>query len=295
MERETPDSTSGHAWLADRFETHRGRLQAVAYRMLGSTADAEDVVQDAWLRATRAGTDGIDNLGGWLTTVVARLCLDRLRARGTRAEDSLDDDAAPDPVDDGVDPERTAVVADALGVALFVVLDRLTAAERVAFVLHDLFDLPFEEIAPIVGRTPAAARQLASRARRRVQGAGDGAASLRPQREIVDAFLAAARAGSVQDLLALLAPDVVVRADAAAVRMGAAPEVRGAAATVETFANRARAAQPATVGGAAGLAWAQGGVPRVAFVFTIADGRIAAIELVADAARLAELAIVLAD
>ncbi|MEO5819002.1 MAG: sigma-70 family RNA polymerase sigma factor [Vicinamibacteraceae bacterium] len=279
--------------FAASFESHRPRLHAVAHRMLGSSADAEDVVQDAWLRTVRAGPDGIDNLGGWLTTVVARLCLDRLRARTTRAEDPIDDTPADEPAAGGDDPERATVIADALGVALLVVLETLSPPERVAFVLHDLFDLPFDDIAPIVGRTPAAARQLASRARRRVQGGAAPTSGERPQRAIVAAFLAAARSGDVEGLLAVLAPDVVVRADGAAVRMGSAPEIHGATATIETFANRARAAQPATVGGAAGLVWAQGGVPRVAFVFTVAGGRITAIELAADESRLAALAIVL--
>lgn len=272
-------------WLAERFEEHRARLRAVAYRMLGSRSEADDAVQEAWLRGSRAGTSGVENLGGWWTTIVARVCLDLLRGRRARREEPVDP-AAPEPHAGGVeaaDPEREALVADSVGLALLVVLDKLAPAERVAFVLHDMFDLPFEEIAPIVGRSPAAARQLASRARRRVQGASAPAdPGSQRQREIVQAFLVASRDGNLDALLALLDPEVVLRADGAAVRSGAEAEVRGAAGVAKTFAGRARAAQLARVDGAAGLVWAHGGQVRVVFRFTTAHGTIVAIELLAD-------------
>jgi RNA polymerase sigma-70 factor (ECF subfamily) len=281
-------------WLASRFEGQRAHLRAVAHRMLGSQPEAEDAVQDAWLRTSRAGVDGVDNLGGWLTTVVARVCLDRLRARKARREDALAD-AAPVHAElpaAGPSPEHDAVVADSVGVALLVVLETLTPAERVAFVLHDLFDVPFDDVASIVGRTPDAARQLASRARRRVQGRdAAGVADRERQRDLVAAFLAASRSGDLGALLALLDPDVVVRADAAAVRMGAAAEVRGPADVAGTFAKRAQAARLADIDGVAGLAWGQGGETRVVFVFTTAGDRITDIELVADADRIARLTI----
>jgi RNA polymerase sigma factor (sigma-70 family) len=274
--------------LARRFETDRARLRAIAYRMLGSRTDAEDAVQEAWLRLSRAGDAGVENLGGWLTTVVARVCLDMLRVRRTRREESADE-AVPR-LAAAADAEQEALLAESVGVAMLVVLDRLTPAERVAFVLHDMFDLPFEEIAGIVGRSVDASRQLASRARRRVRGAtGDPAADRDRQRQVVEAFLVASRWGDFDALLALLDPSVVVRADAAAVATGAAPEVRGAAEVATTFAGRARAARPALVDGLVGLAWAPGGRPRVVFDFTTENGRIVAIELIADPARLGEL------
>src|SRR3989475_12828581 len=252
--------------LAEEFERHRGRLRAVAYRMLGSMSEAEDAVQEAWLRLDRTDSDAVANLGGWLTTVVARASLDMLRARRARREDYLGS-RLPEPVvqvETGDDPEHEALLADSVGLALLVVLDTLTPAERLAFVLHDMFAVPFEEIAPIVGRSPAAARQLASRARRRVQGAATvPEANLTPQREVVDAFLAASRGGDFDALLAVLDPDVVLRADPAAVRAGASREVGGAAAVADTFKGRARAAQPALVNRAVGLVWAPGGRPRV--------------------------------
>ena len=285
-----------HAWLAERFEANRAHLQAVAYRMLGSPSEADDAVQEAWLRLSRADTSGVQNFGGWLTTVVARVCLDMLRSRKARREEPL---AAPDGVVGraaGTDPEHEAVLADSVGLALLVVLETLAPAERVAFVLHDLFDLPFDEIAPIVGRTPTAARQLASRARRRVQGAARVPDADRArQRAVIDAFLAASRGGNFEALLALLDPDIVLRADAVAVQMGAAAEVRGAAAVAQTFAGRARVAQPALVDGAVGLVWAPGGQPRVVFALTIAGGKIVAIDLLADPERLRELDLVLLD
>jgi RNA polymerase sigma factor (sigma-70 family) len=278
-------------WLARRFEDHRGRLRAVAYRMLGSASEADDAVQEAWLRLSRSDADAVENLGSWLTTVVARVCLNMLEARRSRREEPVGGDL-PDPVahrGDDHDPEQQALAAEGVGLALLVVLDTLTPAERLAFVLHDLFAVPFEEIAPIVDRSPAAARQLASRARRRVQGAPPPDADLARQRAVVDAFLAASRQGDFEALLALLDPDVVLRADPAAVRTGAAAEVRGAAAVAGTFSGRAQTARPALVDGAPGAVWAPGGRPRVAFGFTVADGRILAIDLLADPERLARV------
>src|SRR5437588_645109 len=259
-----------HDWLAGQFEANRTHLRAVAYRMLGSLSEADDAVQESWLHLSRSGTIGVDNVGGWLTTVVARVCLDMLRSRKSRREEPLGAHV-PEPfvsAEDGIDPEHEALLADSVGPALLVVLETLAPAERLAFVLHDMFAVPFDEIAAIVGRSPAAARQLASRARRRVQGAGteDPPADRARQRAVVDAFLAASRGGDFDALLALLDPDVVLRADQAAVRSGGiAEEVRGAAAVAETFAGRARAAQPALVDGAVGLAWAPGGHPKAVF------------------------------
>ncbi len=281
-----------HQWLAEQFEAHRPHLRAVAYRMLGSVSEADDAVQESWLHLTRAGTGGVENLGGWLTTVVGRVCLDMLRARNSRREEPLDAHGV-EPIlsrEDGSHPEHEAVLADSVGLALLVVLDTLNPDERLAFVLHDIFAVPFDEIASIVARSPTAARQLASRARRRVRGAAQTpAADLPRRRAVVDAFLAAARGGDFAALLALLAPDVVLRADGAAVQVGAAREVRGARAVAETFAGRARVAQPALVDGAPGAVWAPGGQPRVVFAFTIARGKIVAIEILADRARLDRL------
>jgi RNA polymerase sigma factor (sigma-70 family) len=276
-------------WLAEQFEANRSHLRAVAYRMLGSLGDADDAVQESWIRLRRAGADGVENLGGWLTTVVARVCLDMLRSRRSRPEEPMEHMLEPK---GGVEPEREALLADSVGPALLVVLETLAPAERLAFVLHDMFAVPFDEIAPIVGRTPAAARQLASRARRRVQGADasrsadQNHADRNRQREIVDAFLAASRGGDFAGLLALLDPDVVLRSDTEAVAMGAVAEVRGASGVAETFSGRARAARPALVDGSPGLVWAQAGRPRMAFAFTIRDGRIVAIEMLADADHL---------
>ena len=278
--------------LAERFEENRTHLRAVAYRILGSMGDADDAVQEAWLRLSRSDVGGIENLGGWLTTVVARVCLDMLRSRKVRPEERPPS-RMPEPIaspEAGTDPERETLMADSIGLALLVVLETLAPAERVAFVLHDMFAVPFDEIAPIVGRSPMAARQLASRARRRVQGATMVPDADRTrQQEIVAAFLAASRGGDFNALLALLDPEVVVRADRAAVEAGASEEVRGAAAVTERFSGRARAAQPALVNGAAGLVWAPGGQPRVVFTFTIARGKIVAINLIADPERLREL------
>ena len=274
-----------HEWLADEFETHRRHLRGVAYRMLGSVSEADDAVQEAWIRLSRADAAGVQNLAGWLTTVVARVCLDMLRSRKSRREAplSLQHEA-------GVDPEHEALLADSVGLALIVVLETLAPAERVAFVLHDMFDLPFDTIAPIVGRSPAAARQLASRGRRRVrQAASIGESDRNRRREVVEAFLAASRRGDFEALIALLDPDVVLRADRAAIQVGATTDVRGAQAVAETFAGRARAAQPAMIDGEPGLVWSQGGKPRIVFGFTIANGKIEAIDLLADADRLAKM------
>ncbi len=281
-----------HDGLAAQFEAARPHLRAVAYRMLGSLSEADDAVQESWLHLSRADTRNVANLGGWLTTVVARVCLDLLRARTSRREDPLDEQRA-DPPGSGADesdPEHEALLADSVGLALLVVLDTLNPAERLAFVLHDIFAVPFDEIAPIVGRSPTAARQLASRARRRVQGAApDPAADLPRQREVVTAFLAASRGGDFAALLAVLDPDVVLRADPAAVQVGAAPEVQGASAVAGTFAGRARVAQLALLDGAVGAVWAPGGQPRVAFRFTIIAGKIVEIAMIADPDHLRQL------
>ena len=281
-----------HDLLAERFEANRTNLRAVAYRMLGSVSEADDAVQDAWLRLSRTDASEIDNLGGWLTTVVARVCLDMLRSRTSRREEPLTP-GQPEPIagdGDALDPERAAVMADSVGLAMLVVLDTLPPAERVAFVLHDMFAVPFDQIAPIVGRSSDATRQLASRARRRVQGANaDPVADRARQREVVEAFLAAARDGRFDALLALLDPNIVVRADQPAVEVGASEEVRGAEAVAGTFSGRARAARAALVGGAVGLVWMQQGEARMVFDFTIEDGKVVQIELIADPERIREL------
>ena len=289
-------------WLAQQFEEKRAHLSSVAYRMLGSQSSADDAVQEAWLRLNRADVSGVDNLGGWLTTVVARVSLDMLRSRKSRREEPLDAPGS-EPIanrEQGSDPERETVLADSVGLALLVVLETLAPAERVAFVLHDMFDLPFEEIAPIVGRSPAAARQLASRARRRVQGGPKVSDADRArQREIVGAFLAASRAGDFEALLAVLDPDVVLHTDAFALAAAAArpnpgapklaPEVHGSKDVADAFSGRARAAQLALLDGNVGAVWAPGGKVRVAFDFTIAGGKIVEIGILADPDRLAEL------
>ena len=272
-----------HDWMAEQFEAHRRRLRTVAYRMLGSQSEAEDAVQETWLRLSRADTIGVENLAGWLTTVVGRVCLDMLRSRKSRREHPLDTSV----VEPAADPEREALMADSIGLALLVVLETLSPAERVAFVLHDMFGMPFDDIASIVGRSEPAARQLASRARRRVQGADATTDSdLASRREIVDAFLAASRGGDFEALLALLDPEVVLRADAAAVHIGADEKIQGAREVARTFAGRARVAQPALVEGSPGLVWASAGKPKIAFAFTIAKGKIVAIELIGDPDRL---------
>jgi len=275
---------SENNFLADQFEANRVHLRAVAYRMLGSRSEAEDAVQEAWLRLGRTDTDDIKNLGGWLTTVVARICLDMLRTRKSRREEQLGPHI-PEPAADNENGE--SAVADSVGAALLIVLDTLAPAERLAFVLHDMFAVPFEEIAPIVGRAPAAARQLASRARRRVQGvSARPEADLSRQRMIVDAFLAASRNGDFEALLAVLDPEVVFRSDATAIKMGGAPELRGAEAVANTFKGRAQAAKPAVVDGAMAVAVVFGGRLRIVLELRIVGDRIAGIQAVGDADRL---------
>ncbi|MFD3910953.1 sigma-70 family RNA polymerase sigma factor [Streptomyces sp. NPDC058603] len=276
------DDEDETALLTARFEENRNHLRAVAFRILGSLSEADDAVQETWLRLSRSGADGVENLGGWLTTVIGRICLDMLRTRASRREEPLDT-YVPGPADSRtgpLGPEHEALLTDAVSSALLVVLDTLTPAERLAFVLHDLFAMPFTEVAPILERTPAAARQLASRARRRVRDAPT-ATDVDPvrRREIVAAFLAATRDGDFDALLALLDPDVVVRADQAVVKAGAAGEVRGAAAVARTILGRAKALRPALVNGTAGAVAAPGGRPRVVFGFTIMGGRITGIDL----------------
>jgi RNA polymerase sigma-70 factor (ECF subfamily) len=283
-------------WLADRFEDHRAHLRAVAYRMLGSLTEADDAVQDTWLRLSRSGADGVENLGGWLTTIVARVCLNMLRSRTTRRE-ALGVHL-PDPVisPPGVlQPDEEAVLADSVGLALLVVLDTLSPAERLAFVLHDLFQLPFEEIAPMVGRSPTAARQLASRARRRVKGADIPAPDpdLARQRDVVDAFFLAARGGDLDALVALLDPDVVLRADFGARRPAASRVVRGAAAVARQAVLGALPGadlHPALVNGAAGAVVTVGGRPFAVLGFTVAEGRILEIDAIADPERVRRVA-----
>lgn len=280
-------------FLAERFETHRTQLRAVAYRMLGSLAEADDAVQEAWLRLVRSDSDGIENLGGWLTTVVGRVCLDMLRSRTSRGEEPLDV-RVPDPLVghvEAIDPEHQAMLADSVGLALLVVVQTLGPAERLAYVLHDMFAVPFDEIAPMVGRTPAAARQLASRARRRVQGAATVPdADLTRQRKVVDAFLAAARDGDFDALVAVLDPDVVLRADTGG--EAAAKVVRGAAAVAGqalTFQRVSQSARPALVNGAAGIVTTVDGRPVAVLGFTVTDGKVTAIDILADPERLGRL------
>jgi len=276
-------------FLAQQFEANRGRLRGVAYRMLGSLSEAEDAVQEAWLRLGRTDAAGVDNLGGWLTTVVARICLDMLRSRKARREDALDA-AGPEPVaNDNIEAvlEQESQLADSVGLALLVVLQTLAPAERIAFVLHDMFDLPFDEIAPVVGRSPTAARQLASRARRRVQGkAAEPDTDRDAQRRVVDAFLTAARGGDMQGLLAALDPDIVVRSDAAARKLGASPEVHGAERVARFYLGKAQEARPALVDGEVGIVVAPRGRLFLALKLTFANNRIAGIDVVADPAQL---------
>jgi RNA polymerase sigma factor (sigma-70 family) len=287
-------------WLAERFEENRAHLKGVAVRMLGSPIEADDAVQEAWLRLGRSDSSTIENLGGWLTTVVARVCLDMLRSRKSRREDpasATETDAATIFVaPDVADPEHEALLAESLGPALLVVLETLSPAERLAFVLHDMFAVPFDEIALILARSPAAAKQLASRARRRVQGADPLPDSDRTrQREVVDAFLAASRSGNFEALLAVLDPNVVLHADQAGVQMGAAEEVRSAADVAGVFCGRAMGAQPALVDGAVGIAWAPGGRAKVVWELTIAANTITRIDMIAAAESLDELDLVLLD
>ena len=278
-------------FLLQRFEEHRVHLRSVAYRMLGSLSEADDALQESWMRLNRTDTSDVENLGGWLTTVTARICLNMLRSRGRRKVDVLEDpplDAFAS-ADDGADPETEAVLADSVGLAMLVVLETLTPAERLAFVLHDMFALPFDEIAPVVGRTPTAARQLASRARNRVQGHPSvPATDLARQRQVVEAFLAAARNGDFDALIAVLDPDLIARRDV----RGRIQTVRGAAVFAGqalTFPQRTRFAQPALINGSVGFVVAPRGRLTMAFVFTIAADRITEIDLISDPARLRAL------
>jgi len=270
--------------LTDSFEAERGRLRALAYRMLGSTAEADDALQEAWLRASRAGADGVNNLGGWLATIVSRTCLDMLRSRTAKREQAIDTDLSA-----AVSPEDEALMADSVSTAMLIVLDRLSPPERLAFVLHDMFDVPFDEIAGMIGRSPAATRQLASRARRRVRG---GDPEHDPDRErkraIVDAFLKAARGGDFEALMTLLDPEAVLRADSEAERMGARELIHGARLVAETFSGGAKVARRFYVDGSPGLAWMTGKTPKVVFEFIIDEnGRITEISLLADPVTLA--------
>ncbi|MET9064280.1 RNA polymerase sigma factor SigJ [Streptosporangium sandarakinum] len=281
--------------LAERFEEHRSRLRGVAYRMLGSVSEADDAVQEAWLRLDRDGADGVENLGAWLTTVVARVCLNVLRSREQRREDSFEAHM-PDPVvspESGTDPEHEAVLADSVGLALLVVLETLSPAERLAFVLHDMFAVPFEEIAPVIERSPAAARQLASRARRRVRGQAPAPdPDLARQRGVVDAFFAAARDGDFDALVAVLDPEVVLRSDGGTARARHTVTFRGArtvAGQAVTFGRFSPFVRPALVNGAAGVVVAANGRPLAVMAFTVTGGRIAAIDVLSDPDRLNRL------
>ena len=291
-----------HSWLAERFEENRPRLRGVAYRMLGSLSEAEDAVQEAWLRLNRIDTATVDNLGGWLTTVVSRVCLDMLRSRKSRREEPIGAQITEPRMahGEGADPEGEALLADSVGVALLVVLDTLTPAERLVFVLHDLFGMPFDEIGSIVGRSPAAAKQLASRARRRVRGApAPSDAGRARQREVVEAFLRAARAGDLEGLLAVLDPDAVIRIDGAARIAGGAAdaadtprELRGAstwATQLIAMSRGLRFVQPALINGSVGLILATGGKLSRVLTFTFTNAKIARLEVIGDPARLREL------
>ena len=286
-------------WLAERFEEHRGHLRAVAYRMLGSVSEADDAVQEAWLRLSRSDADEIENLGGWLTTVVGRVSLNMLRSRKSRREQPLDAVHVPEPIvdrADGTDPEHEALVADSVGLALLVVLETLNPAERLAFVLHDIFGVPFDEIAPIVDRSPEAARQLASRARRRVRAENTVPdADLDAQREVVDAFLAAAHDGDFDRLVAVLDPDVVLRAD---LGPAGSREVRGPAAVIgqATFYSQLELEmKPALINGAVGVVTTRDGEPFSVGAFTVRKGRIVEMDWLADSARLRELDLSILD
>jgi RNA polymerase sigma factor (sigma-70 family) len=281
-------------WLAERFEQDRAHLRAVAYRLLGSLTEADDAVQEAWLRLSRSGASGVDNLTGWLTTVVGRVCLDMIRSRAARREQPLGVHV-PDPIvsrEDTADPEYQALLADSVGLALLVVVQTLAPAERLAFVLHDMFAVPFDQIAAIIGRSPNAARLLASRARRRVQAAAVPDPDLARQRQVIDAFFAASREGDFDALVALLDPDVVVRADYGATPPGASRQVRGAPAVAEqalSFSRLIPFAQPALVNGTAGIVVTRNGRPVTIMGFTVKHGRITEIDILADPARLRQL------
>ena len=288
-------------WLAERFEEQRPRLRAVAYRMLGSVSEADDAVQEAWLRLSRTDTREVENLGAWLTTVVARVSLNLLRSRSSRRETPLGVHV-PDPIvdrADGTDPEHEALLADSVGLALLVVLETLSPPERIAFVLHDMFAVPFDEIAPIVDRSPEAARQLASRARRRVQGENAVPdADLDTQRSVADAFLAAARDGDFEVLLAVLDPDVVLRADVGPLPAGGSTEVRGArevAGQALFFSGLGLVLRPALVNGVVGAVSTRDGEPFSVGAFTIRGGKIVAIDILADPERIGRLDLAILD
>ena len=298
MDRE---GTNERDWLAQRFEERRGHLRAVAYRMLGSLSEADDAVQEAWLRLNRSDAGAIENLNGWLTTVVGRICLTALKARRARREEPLGIHV-PDPVvspAEELDPEQEALLADSVGLALLVVLDALSPAERLAFVLHDMFAVPFDEIAPIVGCSPTAARQKASRARRRVQGhAPVPDADLSTQQEVVDAFMAAAREGDFDALVAVLDPDVVLRADVGAPPAGMSREIRGAEAVASqalSFSRLDLYTRPALINGAAGAVTSREGEPFSVVGFTVRGGRIVQIDILADPERLRRLDLTVLD
>ncbi len=287
-------------WLSERFEERRIHLRSVAYRMLGSLTEADDALQDAWVRVSRAETSGVENLSGWLTTIVARICLNMLRSRKVRQEESLETHL-PDPIVSPVGerrPEEEALLADSVGLALLVILDALTPAERLAFVLHDMFELPFAEIAPMVGRSPTATRQLASRARRRVRGAEIPEPDLARQRAVVDAFFLAARGGDFDALVALLHPDVVLRVDFGPARPAASAVVRGAEAVARRArlgANPAALIHPALINGAAGVVITLDGQPHVVMAFTVVDDQVVELDLFADPERVARVASAVLD
>lgn len=279
-------------WLTTQFETTRHHLQAVAYRMLGSRSEAEDAVQEAWIRLNRSDSESIENLGGWLTTVVARVCLDMLRARKAGREESLEEILVDLPEEGEGDLEEKLLIADSIGPALLLVLDKLTAAERIAFVLHDLFDLPFDEIAPIIERSESATRQLASRARRCVRGAAMPRKDEQHQQQVVAAFMQASRQGDFDALIQLLHPEVVLRADETAIKVSTAnkargapqfaAEIAGAKAVADTLNGSAQGAQLTLVNGFAGATWGINGKTVVAFCFVVSDGKITAIDIVMD-------------
>ena len=286
------------SWLAARFEESRPHLRAVAYRLLGSREEADDAVQESWIRLSRSDPGKVENLTGWLTTIVARVCVDMLRSRRARPEDPVGTQI-PESLTDPSElarPDQLALIADSIGSAMLVVLDTLSPPERVAFVLHDIFGVSFEEIAPIIGKTAAASRQLGSRARRRVQGTRHApSVSTSRQRAVVDAFLAASREGHFEALLALLDPDVVLRGDAAAIAAGGPARACGAHEVAQMFSGRARGARPALIDGEAGLVWAPGSKARVVFALHIDGDVITRIDMIADPGHLAGLELVILD
>jgi RNA polymerase sigma factor (sigma-70 family) len=286
-------------FLAEQFEANRTHLRAVAYRMLGSVSETEDAVQEAWLRLSRSDMGSVSNLGGWLTTVVARICLDMLRARKSRHEAPLEEHVAEMVVsqDYSVDPEHEMLMAESVGLALLVVIDTLTPAERIAFVLHDMFDFSFEQIGPIVGRTPTATRQLASRARRRVRGKGQDSAGsgVATDRKLIDVFLSASRSGNFEQLLTVLDPEVVFRADRVAQASGASDEVRGAEAVAQFFLGRAAGARTALVDGAVAAVVAPRGKLLLILGFKMVDGKVIEINAIADPGQLRQLNLALLE